>query len=42
MRGALNFDDYNYSNINKHVLINNTLPSPNPTNHGNSQSRVEP
>jgi len=23
MRGAMNFDDYNYANINKHVLINN-------------------
>lgn len=22
MRGAMNFEDYNYNNINKHVLIN--------------------
>ena len=24
MRGAMNFDDYNYSSINKHVLIGNS------------------
>jgi len=24
MRGAMNFDDYNYANINKHVLIGNS------------------
>lgn len=28
MRGAMNFDDYNYTNINKHVLINNVNPAP--------------
>lgn len=22
MRGAMNFEDYNYANINEHVLIN--------------------
>jgi hypothetical protein len=36
MRGALNFDDYNYSNINKHVLINNTQPHPDPSNNTSS------
>jgi hypothetical protein len=26
MRGAMNFDDYNYASINKHVLIGNMSP----------------
>ena len=31
MRGAMNFDDYNYANINKHILINNMVTHPEPS-----------